>query len=134
MAATQTMSRITRDGVARLVGRRLRAISDTGVEILDFMGKRYVAVIIGMKNGPTTFPLWRYSLTKDGRLLIHDEKALLWVLWSIRGRVWIEWTSMSFAGDILTVDTPQGTGRYQIEEQPPPRPLPPGLVLPARKR
>ena len=112
------MSHITKDEVARLFDHRLTLIHEAAVQRLQFCAEGSVLATVGTKNGPICAPLWTWSLTGDGRLLVYDEKRFLWVLWWVRDRIYLEWTSIRFDGATVTVESPSGASSYEIQDLP----------------
>jgi hypothetical protein len=113
------MSQITENDMTRLCGRRLALIDDKAVERLQFTKDGSVLATVGTRdqtNGEAICcPLWRWSLSKAGHLRIYEQKRLLGVLWAVPGRICAEWTSVSFCGNTLTVETPCGQRAYAFE-------------------
>lgn len=106
------MNPITKEDLSRLFDCRLALIDETAVQHFRFSRYGHVAVTLGVKDGPIAGPLMYWSLTRDGRLLItHGRRRFPFII----GKPFLEWTSIKFDPDTVTVGTPAGPRVYSVQ-------------------
>jgi hypothetical protein len=108
----QDMTPITKDDLARLFNCRLTLIDKKVVQHFVFSRNGYVAVTMGVKNGPIAGPMMYWSLTGKGHLRITSNRRRL--LWSFE-KPYQEWKSIQFNADTASIETIAGPQIYNIE-------------------
>jgi hypothetical protein len=109
------MTPITRNDLSRLFGCRLTLIDEKAVQNFVFSKDGYVAVTMGVRNGPIAGPMMYWSLTGKGHLRITSNRmSLPWLL----EKPYQEWTNIQFNADTVTIETIAGPQIYTIEALP----------------
>lgn len=109
------MSAIIIDNLHRLFGCRLELIDERNLLLLRFSKDGHMAVAAGMKGGPIAGPVMYWSLTRNGHLRVtYSRRHFPWLV----EKPFLDWSSIRFENDILTVETSTGPQVYAIEVLP----------------
>jgi hypothetical protein len=106
------MSPITKDDIHRLLNIWLELSDEVNLLRLKFLKDGYVAVTMGVRNGPIAGPVMYWSLTRNGILRVtYNRRRFPWN----SEKPFLEWTGIKFSSDTLTVETSGGLQVFTME-------------------